>query len=107
MLRVYISGPITLGDRQKNIQQATEAAKQLIDAGHAPLCPHLSCYFPFADDVTHQQWLDVDLPWVSVSDALVRLPGESKGADMEVAHANSEMVPVFHSVESFLQWAAQ
>jgi hypothetical protein len=36
---------------------------------------------------------------VSVADLVVRLPGESKGADLEVAEAKRRGIPVVHSVE--------
>jgi ABC-type sugar transport system substrate-binding protein len=37
---------------------------------------------------------------VSVADLVVRLPGESKGADAEVAEARRRGIPVVYSVES-------
>jgi hypothetical protein len=93
--RVYISGPITLGDRQANIAQAIEWYDRLIEEGFAPFCPHLSC---FAEDAgvkyEHEVWIEMDLRWVEVCDAVLRLPGESKGADEETAHARKLGIPV-------------
>jgi ABC-type sugar transport system substrate-binding protein len=37
---------------------------------------------------------------VSVADLVVRLPGESKGADAEVAEARRRGIPVVYGVES-------
>lgn len=39
------------------------------------------------------------------AEALVRIPGESKGADEEVAFANTLGIPTFFPVEGFLRWA--
>lgn len=102
MKRIYISGPITKGDRTHNIQQATDAAYRLIEAGFAPFCPHLSCFYPFAEELPHQTWIDVDLPWVAVSDAILLLPGESKGAEMECEFANANDIPVFTDLRDLI-----
>ena len=49
-------------------------------------------------DLTHADWLDMDFAWVSVSDAVLRLPGESAGADRETAYAAERGVPVFTDI---------
>jgi hypothetical protein len=53
-------------------------------------------------EMTHADWLGVDLPWVEVADAVLRLPGESSGADAEVAHARKNGVPVYDDVEELI-----
>jgi hypothetical protein len=128
--RVYIAGPISKGDLCHNINQATDAFVELSKAGLAPFCPHWSAYSKPAewkmvpnrftrnmrqavvceatiqgnDQMQHADWLGVDLAWVSVSDAVLRLPGESIGADAEVAMAVVEDIPVFHSVAEVIEW---
>jgi hypothetical protein len=47
----------------------------------------------------------IDLAWVEVADAVLRIPGESSGAEREVAHALHHGKPVFTSVEDVLAWA--
>ena len=116
--RVYIAGPISKGDLCHNINQGTAAFVALTKAGFAPFCPHWSVYAkpcratsPDArdnrqrveclgdwkgnDDMSHEDWMGVDLPWVQISHAVLRLPGESVGADLEVKHANENGIPVF------------
>jgi len=102
MKRIYISGPITLGNRAHNIKQATDAALTLINAGFAPFCPHLSCYYPYANDLSHQTWIDIDLPWVAASDAILLLPGKSKGAEMECQHAQQHGIPIFKEIKELI-----
>lgn len=41
----------------------------------------------------------MDLEWMDHMDAVLRLPGESAGADMEVAHAKALGLPVFYSID--------
>ena len=125
--RVYIAGPISRGDLAHNIRQAEEAFFVLLKAGLAPFCPHWSCYstgpkvvpelpgqpgYVYAvatqaggGGCCHADWLGADLPWVAVSDALLRLPGESSGADAEVACAREQGIPVFDTVDDVLGWS--
>lgn len=120
---VYLAGPISKGDLAHNINQATDAFAALARAGLAPLCPHWSAFsggakvsatggsvYAVASAVgcglSHADWLDVDLTFVERSDAVLRLPGESTGADMEVAHARDKGIPVFDSVAAVIAWAA-
>lgn len=123
--RVYIAGPISRGDLAHNINQGTAAFVALAKAGFAPWCPMWSCYakpcemivWPHGelevmchatamgnDEMVHADWLGVDLPWVECSHAVLRLPGESTGADMETAHAAKHGIPVFESVEELVRF---
>jgi hypothetical protein len=106
--RVYISGPISSGNRNHNQFQGCEAHKALMLAGFAPLNPIITGNIPFAwdKDVPHSLWLDCDMPWVEVSDAILRLPGYSVGADAECTHAANCGIPIFYSVEELITWKA-
>lgn len=121
--RIYIAGPISRGDLAHNIAQAERAFYALLRAGFAPFCPHWSCYgggpritpsgtvYAIAErtpaGTTHDDWIGADLPWVGVSDAVLRLPGESSGADLETAEADRLGIPVFGDVAAVIQWAQQ
>lgn len=102
--RVYVSGPISKGDLQTNIDAARTAGLALLKAGFAPFVPHLTCYLSsntpevLPAGTTAADWYSADLPWVAVSQAVLRLPGESVGADLEAALAYSLGIPVFYSV---------
>lgn len=98
--RVYVAGPITQGNLQENIDRAREATRRLVEAGFAPLCPHLACFLAGNEPCTpgpfpHEVWLEIDVQWVKVSDALLRLPGPSIGADHEEAVALTRRIPVY------------
>lgn len=114
MKRVYIAGPITKGILLHNIRQADAAFQALVQAGFAPLNPVWSVYAGGAWEIgdtavayalknsslplDHDDWLAIDLPWVGVSDAVLRLPGESTGADRETAFARSLGIPVYEDI---------
>lgn len=117
--RVYIAGPISHGDLAENIRQAEEAFYTLLKAGYSPFCPHWSCYgsgpkrksngviYALAnsfgrEDMTHEDWMGADLPWVEVSDALLRLPGKSVGADREVETARINGIPIFTNIGNLI-----
>ena len=100
--KVYIAAPITLGDRAHNLRQAEEAFRALMDAGFAPLMPQLTMHLPYAWDIPHEVWLEQCEPWVRASDVVLRLPGESRGSDQEVAWAVEEGISVFYSLEALL-----
>lgn len=94
----YISGPISKGDRADHITRAVEAFRWLIELGYAPLCPQLSIY---AEDwhgceFSHEIWMEVDLAWLVYADLVVRLEGESVGADIEVREAHDLELPVVY-----------
>lgn len=105
-LKVYISGPITSGNRNHNFAQAADAHKALMLCGFAPLNPMSTMTLPFAwdADVPHSLWLDCDFPWVAVADAVLRLPGFSVGADAELAYAQKYGVPIFHSLDQLIAY---
>lgn len=96
--RIYLSGPISKGNRNFNFHQAVEAQRALMQLGFAVLNPMTSMLLPFAwqEEFPHDMWLECDLPWVEVADAVYRLRGESVGADRECDHAHACGVPVFH-----------
>ena len=100
MKKIYLAGPISKGDLGYNIAQAIRAADVLMGMGAAPYVPHLTVYWqmmsamyhgPKMDDYEH--WIPYDFAWLKASDALLRLPGESKGADMEMTMANPRGIP--------------
>lgn len=103
-MRVYIAAPYTLGDTAINVRTAVLAADQLLRKGHAPFVPHLSHFWHMLYPHQYSTWLWYTSEWLKVCGAVVRLKGESVGADTEVAWAESRGVPVFYSVDEFIAW---
>lgn len=104
-MRVYIAGPYSKGNVMSNIREAIFAADWVWAARHAPFVPHLTGFWHVVSPHPYEKWLELDFEWLAACDALIRLPGESAGADREVAHAKKMGVPVFFSVPEFLSWA--
>ncbi len=105
--RIYIAGPISKGPLDSNIAQANEAMIALMKAGFAPFNPMLTCFAGWPESrvpevlprgTVHEDWYNMELAWVGVSYGVLRLPGESVGADREVAYAKSLGIPVFSNI---------
>lgn len=115
-LRVYVAGPISKGDTVENVWNGIRVGRKLLQLGFAPYIPHLDAYltlnaaanFAPDDDGPSAQWrmlLEWDLEWVFASEAILRLPGESRGADLECARAEAHGIPVFHDIAPLVTYA--
>lgn len=103
-LRVYIASPYTKGDVAVNVKRQLDMADELMTLGYAPFAPLYSHFQHMAHPRPYQDWIDIDLEWVTACDVLLRLEGESSGADGEEAFAHGRGIPVVHSVQGLLEW---
>ena len=94
-MRVYVAGPYSRGDVAENVRLAVLVADDLLDAGHAPYVPHLTHFWHLLKPREYEDWLRLDLLWLEQCEAVLRLPGESPGADREVARARELGLPVY------------
>ena len=88
----YIAGPLLAGsssEEAQNVGRAGRIANDLLRAGHLVYCPHRSWYQDREANGNFgwQWWILYDLEWLRRCGRLVRIPGESLGADIEVAEA--------------------
>jgi hypothetical protein len=96
---VYISAPYTLGDQLVNVRNACLAGDGILKKGHYPLVPHLTALYHAISPKSYDEWLDLDRHIIPHCDALLRLPGKSKGADIEEALAKKLGIPIYHDIE--------
>lgn len=101
---VYVAGPYTKGDVARNVATAIEAAETLLNLGHTPFVPHLTHFWHLLYPHPYETWLAYDNVWLMQCDAVLRLPGESAGADAEVCLAVKLGIPVFHSIGAFCEY---
>lgn len=102
MVKVYIASPYTKGDMAANVRKQLEVANELMSKGFAPYVPLLSHFQDMMFPRPYEDWIKLDLEWVKTCDCLLRLPGESKGADGEVAEAVSLGIPVYFDIDYLL-----
>ena len=95
-MRIYIAGPYSRGDVGENINNAIKAANRIWEKGHIPYIPHLTHFWHLITPKPYETWLDYDLYWLKQCDAVLRLPGESAGADQEVREAQRLNMPVYY-----------
>lgn len=100
--KIYVAGPYT-SDPEKCTAEAIRVGNLVLDAGHAPFVPHLAHYWETLHGARHyEDWMRLDLAWLSAADGVLRIPGESSGADREVDLAKSLGIPVSDSLEDLL-----
>lgn len=103
-LKVYVAGPYSGGDVEANVERAIDAATRLLDVGCAPYVPHLTHFWHARHARPYEVWLSLDLEWLRACDCLLRLEGESPGADAEVREAVWRRIPVFRCVEDVVAY---
>ena len=99
MIKIYVAGPYSKGSVVDNVDIAIQYTSELVDMGYAPFCPHLSHFVDVYSKKTWSDWMKIDLEFLSRCDVLIRIPGESPGADIEVATAIQSGIPVLNSLE--------
>ena len=111
---VYIAGPYSGRDAhgqqgymviEQNILNARAAMKELVNHGYGVFCPHMhSAHFEvIAPDVGIDYWYELDIYFLQLCRALLRLPGHSSGSDKEVSLCKELNIPVYYSVEELVQ----
>ena len=112
---VYISGPMTKPDILANTGQGIAIFNRLLDRNTwdpgafkgiyiVPICPHLSSFAHMTRPRPHAEWIAYDLCVIERCDAVLRLPGESVGADAEVKKATAMGKPVFADWGDLMVW---
>ncbi len=96
--KVFIAGPYTNGDVALNVRNAFAAANELADHGFAPFVPHYTHFWHLMYPRPYDFWLELSKQFLTCCDCLLRLGGESKGADVEEEHARALGLPVFRSI---------
>lgn len=105
MTRIYVAGPmLTSGNPYVNVRDGLRVGTTLMKRGYYPFIPHLTAVWEIAasEDFAYEDWLRLDFESVGMADALLRLPGDSRGADREVAEAKRLGIPVYYSIETLM-----
>jgi len=98
-MKIYLAAPYTLGDVAWNIHRVFKVADQLVEKGHIPIIPHLTHFWHLVSPKPVRFWYEYDLHLLKMCDGLLRLDGNSKGADNEVLVASGMGMPIYYSLE--------
>ena len=102
-MKVFIAAPYTEGDVAMNVKRAIDAADMLLDAGYLPFVPHLTHFWHIISPKPYKVWTALDLEFLPLCDAVLRLSGDSDGADDEVALARKLGIPVYYKIMDLLE----
>ena len=97
-MRIYVAGPYTKGDVKKNVEQAIFFGDWIAAFGHTVFIPHLSYYWDKQIPHEWEFWMKQDFEWLKLCDAVFRIDGESRGANMEVEFARKLGKPVYTDI---------
>ena len=99
---IYIASPYTVGDVAVNVRRSLDVANALAGAGYVVFAPLLTHFWHMIHPRPWEFWVAQDLAWIERCDAVVRLSGESKGADAEVDRARELGLPVYFGTSELL-----
>lgn len=97
-MRIFISAPYSKGDVAQNVHNAIHAADYVSRLGHFPYNPLMTHFWHMLIPHEYEFWMAQDEEWLKFCDAILRLPGESAGADREVQIASDLGLVVYGSV---------
>lgn len=98
-IKIYIASPYTIGDQINNVRTQMIVFETLHSFGMMPFAPLWGSFQNLVFPYTREEWLEWCSTWVKSCDCLLRLPGESKGADEEVRVAIMNSIPVYYSID--------
>lgn len=101
--KIFIAGPYSEGDTARHVRRAINAADFLAQSGFAPYVPHLTHFWHFHKEHSHDFWLNLSCRFLLCCDGVLRLSGESRGADQEVELAEEFDIPVFYSLQELFE----
>ncbi len=97
-MRIFIASAYTQGDVAENVRRSMVAAHMLMALAHSPYCPLLSHFLHMHRPRPYEEWMALDRVWLAQCEAVLRLPGESAGADREERQARELGIPVYYSL---------
>lgn len=100
--RVYVTGPLSKGDVALNVRAAVITGSHLMDRGYAPYIPHLSHFIHMLAPKPYEEWMRLDKEWLLLCHVMIRLPGQSDGADRECQWAADAGIPIFTRLDDLM-----
>lgn len=101
-IKVYIASPYTNGDVALNVRKQIDLVDELIENGFLPFSPLYYHFQHLVHPRKYDDWLLLDFGWLLQCDVVLRLDGESNGADKEVALAKENNIPVYYSISDLI-----
>lgn len=103
-LKVFISSPYTVGDQGENVRVQMDYFNRLVENGFMPFAPLLFHFQHMVHPLDYEKWMEIDFAWLESCDVVLRLDGESSGADREVEHAKNKGIKVVYSFIELIEY---
>ena len=91
--KIYISAPYS-DNPEENVKRVLKVADKLLEFGYIPVIPHLYHYWNKISPKPYETWIRLGKVLLQDCDLVLRLSGDSKGADGEVKLAHDLGIPV-------------
>lgn len=99
---VYIASPYSFGDAYLNVKRQIDCAEIIMRYSNKfniyPYVPLMSHFHDQIHKHSYEFWMDQDFAWLERCDFVIRLDGESSGADREVKRAGELLIPVYYTL---------
>ena len=111
MKRVYVAGPYSennISDGFENIRKGMRMGVEVFMACYSPYVPwhdfHHHLMLRDGETLSVDNYYDMSMAWLVVSDAVLVLPGwlKSKGTVAEVDKASRLDIPIFYSLSDLI-----
>jgi len=100
---IYVAGPYEKPDPIENTRNAILMGNSLRKLGFCPFIPHLTLLWHLVSPMPVGFWYEFDNEWLEKCDAILRLYGQSYGADAEEDLAVSLGIPIFYSIKDLVE----
>jgi len=91
--KIYISAPYS-DNPEENVKRVLKVADKLLKFGYMPIIPHLYHFWDKISPKPYETWIRLGKVLLQDCDLVLRLSGDSKGADGEVKLAHDLGIPV-------------
>ncbi len=103
MIRVFVCGPYSADnvmDVLGNIGRGIEESYRVFRSGFAPYCPWFDSRFAEMADIDKEDFYELSMAWLEVSDAVYMIKGweKSEGCLKEWKRAKELEIPMFTSL---------
>ena len=99
---VYIASPYTHGDVAVNVKNQMDTFIKLRENGFVPIAPLMCHFIHISHPRDYDFWFDTAVDWLLKCDFLVRLKGESAGADKEELIAKENDIKIYYGIDELL-----
>ena len=107
MKKIYVAGAYSadnLYEKVHNIERAKEIAQILWGLGYAAYCPHTNTGL-FDGICDEKTFIEGHLEFMYICDGIIVVDdwGDSKGTKREIEEALWESIPVYYSIDEFIE----